>query len=156
MRVRTAGSIPGAQALVSFAVAIKVNMANPKYTGISAITGRVVSIRHATERDLFLAEKMLLKQGRKGEIPAGAEVVVAVEEDRVIGLGILRRSPEADPEARLTLYEDTKRRGIGAQVVGHLLEHAPVKIVNNVDRAPQRADATVRRRRRKIWQPRTT
>lgn len=130
-------------------------MPNPKYTGISAITGRIVFIRHATERDLFLVQRTLKGQGRREELPADAEVVVAVEEDRIIGLGVFHRSPGADPEAQLTLHEDTKRRGIGAQVARHLLEHAPVKMVNDVDRALQRAGATVRRRRR-IWQPRTT
>lgn len=130
-------------------------MPNPKYTGISAITGRTVSIRHATERDLFLVQRELRRQGRREEIPAGAEVVVAIEEGRVIGLGILHRSHGADPEARLTLYEDTKRRGISAQVIGHLREYAAVKIVNDRDRAPHRAGARVRRRRH-TWQPRTT
>lgn len=128
-------------------------MANPKYTGISAITGRIVSVRHATERDLFLVQRDLKR--RKDELPAGAEIVVAVEDARLIAFCILRRSPGEDPEVRFTLYEDTKRRGIGARVVGHLLEHAPVKMVNDVDSALQGAGATVRRRR-KIWQPRTT
>jgi len=128
-------------------------MPNPKYTGISGITGRTVSIRHATERDLFLMQRKL--KGRGEEVPAGTEVVVAVEDDRIIGIGVFRRAPGTDPKARLTLYEDTKRRGISSQVVGHLLEYARVKIVDDVDRAPHRAGAMVRRRRQ-TWQPRTT
>ncbi len=103
-------------------------MPNPQATGISGITGRTVYIRHASEWDRFRVRQKLRREGLSGELPAASQVVVAIEEDRIIGIGILRTT-SADATACLLLLEDAGRSGIGAQVVRHLLDHSPVKTV---------------------------
>ncbi len=103
-------------------------MLNPKLTGISGITGRIVYIRHATDWDVIMIAKRLGYEARF----AADNAVVAVEEDRIIGFAILDKL-EAMPGNReagcVTIFEDNRRRGIGASIVRHLLEYRPVKTI---------------------------
>jgi N-acetylglutamate synthase-like GNAT family acetyltransferase len=104
-------------------------MANPRLTGISSITGKTVSIRHATDADLIEIRDYLVAHGGEGLHLSGEDVVVAAEDDRIIGFGVLERG-SAPPEAGcVTIVEDGRRRGIGASIVKHLTDYAPVGTV---------------------------
>ncbi len=98
-------------------------MSDPQKTGISGITGKMVTIRHATESDLVDVEEYLRKHHTDSDLKL-AEVVVASEERRIIGFGILKKENEA---GCVSLFEDSRRKGIGSTIIKHLQEHAAVK-----------------------------
>jgi len=108
-------------------------MPNPKMTGISNITGKTVYVRHATSGDMFIMGKSLKLAETSFDGIASDNVVVAMEEDRLIAFAILKQPVPAPGEMTaagcVTLFEDNRRRGIGALVVAHLMEYAPVKTV---------------------------
>jgi hypothetical protein len=90
------------------------------HTGISSITGKVVSIRHATERDLISIGEYI----ERHHVPCsleGAEAVVAVEEDRLIGFGILQRDGLTPC---ITVRELRRRSGLGPLIAEHMMGHA--------------------------------
>ena len=103
-------------------------MPNPRLTGISSITGKTVYIRHATERDVVNMQHHLKRYGQEGQSLAQSDVVVAAEEDRIIGFAILEKGHGVDADC-VTVIEDARRRGIGAPVVRHLMEYAHATIV---------------------------
>jgi len=108
-------------------------MGNPKMTGISSITGKTVYIRHATDWDVFMIGRTWKRLEKDEALFNRENVVVALEEDRIIGFAILE-SPVPAPGGTkdtgcVTIFEDSRRRGIGAQVVSHLMKYAPVKTV---------------------------
>jgi hypothetical protein len=95
-------------------------MSDPYRTGISKITGKMVSIRHATERDLVDIGEYVRRH--KGACAlAGADAVVAVEEDRMIGFGILQRSGSTPC---ITVRELRRGSGLGPLIAGHMMEYA--------------------------------
>ena len=95
-------------------------MGDPRKTGISGITGKMVIIRHATERDRVLVEQYLLsKEGNAGI--EESEVVVATEQERIIGFGILKKS---DGAGCVSLFEDSRRKGIATAITNHLVQFA--------------------------------
>jgi N-acetylglutamate synthase-like GNAT family acetyltransferase len=100
-------------------------MPDPRKTGISSITGKIVTIRHATETDLVNVGEYLKKNHADSELN-NAEVVVAAEDNRIIGFGILKKAESA---GCVSLFEDSRRKGIGSSIVKHLLEFAPLKKV---------------------------
>jgi N-acetylglutamate synthase-like GNAT family acetyltransferase len=100
-------------------------MPDPRKTGISSITGKVVSIRHATTGDLVDVAEYLSRHHADSDL-SNAEVVVAAEDRRIIGFGILKKGNDA---GCVSLFEDSRRRGIGSSIVKHLMEYAPVKRV---------------------------
>ncbi len=100
-------------------------MSDPRITGISSITGKMVSIRHATGRDLVLVEEYLVKNHANTDT-VNSEVVVAEEDERIIGFGILKQE---NGEGCVSLFEDSRRKGIGSSIVKHLLEYTPVRKV---------------------------
>jgi hypothetical protein len=59
-------------------------------TGMSKITGKLVTIRHATGRDLVGIREYLQKH-HGGCLQRDADVVAAAENDRLIGFGIVQR-----------------------------------------------------------------
>ena len=103
-------------------------MPNSRLTGISSITGKTVYIRHATEWDVVNIKDYLKRYGQKERDLTQSDVVVAAEEDRLIGFAILEKGRESDADC-VTVIEDTRRRGIGAPIVRHLMEYAQVKTV---------------------------
>lgn len=104
-------------------------MRDPRITGISAITGRIVSIQHASGIDReIIAEKAAAAGGRSLDLTT-ADIVVAVENERPIGFAILERGEGDGRTPRLTHYEHGRRRGIGRLILQHLLEHSKVKTV---------------------------
>ena len=98
-------------------------MSDPRKTGISGITGKMVTIRHATESDRVDLEEYLRKHHADADL-RNAEVVVASEDRRIIGFGVLKKEKEA---GCVSLYEDSRRKGIGSTIVKHLVEYAGVK-----------------------------
>jgi len=93
---------------------------DPCLSGISRITGKMASIRHATERDLIDIREFL----ERHRVPCsleGADAVIAVEADRMIGFGIVQRSGSAPC---ITVRELRRGSGIGPLIAGHLMEFA--------------------------------
>jgi hypothetical protein len=80
----------------------------------------MVSIRHATNRDLITIAEYIDRH----HVPCtleGADAVVAVEEDRLIGFGILHRDGLTPC---ITIRELRKGSGLGPLIAGHMMEHA--------------------------------
>jgi citrate lyase synthetase len=100
-------------------------MADPRKTGISSITGKMVFIRHANDTDRVIIEEYLKKSTSEVNLE-NAEVVVAAENDRIIGFGILKKENGA---GCVSLFEDSRRRGIGSTIVNHLVEFSSVSRV---------------------------
>jgi N-acetylglutamate synthase-like GNAT family acetyltransferase len=105
-------------------------MKSPKLTGVSSITGKTVYIRHATESDMVEVRAYLYLHNQKLSQPKlmRSEIVVAAEEDRMIGFGILEKS-EDNSAGCVAIFEDGKRTGIGASIARHLMEYAPMKTI---------------------------
>lgn len=102
-------------------------MGNPKATGISNITGKTVYIRHATEWDkVVLGERLTQRQKDVLNI-AESEIVVAAEEERIIGFGVLEKVH--DGAGCLTIKGNARGREIGPFIIRHLLEYAPMKTI---------------------------
>lgn len=102
-------------------------MSNPKLTGISSITGKTVTIRHASESDMVFIREKLGKHGLNEDDLHHSRFVVADEEGEIIGFGRLYRTDEDRDTGCVVVMESRKRRGIGASIVRHLIEYAPVK-----------------------------
>jgi N-acetylglutamate synthase-like GNAT family acetyltransferase len=100
-------------------------MPDPRITGVSSISGKIVTIRHATTADVVVVEEYLKRHHADSELD-NAELVVAAEDRRIIGFGILKKKNE---EGCVSLFEDSRRKGIGSTIVKHLMEFAPVKKV---------------------------
>lgn len=100
-------------------------MSDPQKTGMSSITDKMVVIRHATDTDRVRVEEYLNKHG-KSENLNDAELVIAAENERIIGFGIMKKEQDA---GCVSLFEDSRRKGIGSSIVKHLLSHEPLKRV---------------------------
>lgn len=100
-------------------------MSDPRNTGMSGITGKIVAIRHATGSDLADLEEYLKKNHGDSDLN-NAEVVVASEARRIIGFGILKKEND---QGCVSLFEDSRRRGIGSTIIKHLMEHSAAKRV---------------------------
>ena len=109
-------------------------MANSKATGISTITGKTVYIRHATEWDMVVLGERLTQRQKDSLTFSQPEVVVAAEEDEIIGFGILEKV-ENDVGC-LVLKGAARRHEIGSFIVRHLLEYAPMKTIYAVSDRP--------------------
>lgn len=102
-------------------------MANSKATGISKITGKTVYIRHASEWDMvILGERLTLHQKDVLNLEE-SDIVVAAEEERIIGFGVLEKAREG--VGCLTVKENSRGREIGPFIIRHLLEYAPMKTI---------------------------
>lgn len=97
-----------------------------KETGISAITGKSVMIRHATGSDMVFIEESLKEHGIAVVDLQAFQFVVAAENSDIIGFGGLRRTGDVCDIACAIVVEKRRNRGIGAAIVGHLIEYAPV------------------------------
>jgi N-acetylglutamate synthase-like GNAT family acetyltransferase len=104
-------------------------MPNPKLTGISSITGKIVTIRHATESDMVFVKENLKKYHLDADDLDPSQFVVAAENNDIIGFGRLRKTGDIYDIGCVVVVEQRQRRGIGASIVRHLLEYAPVSAV---------------------------
>ncbi|MCL5024708.1 MAG: GNAT family N-acetyltransferase [Nitrospirae bacterium] len=100
-----------------------------KVTGISDITGKTVKVRHATEADMASIEDQLRKNAMSAVNPDFREFVVAVEDGHIIGFGRLRKAGKFYQLGCVAVLEEMRNRGIGALIVRHLIESAPVSLV---------------------------
>jgi len=107
-------------------------MSNPRLTGISSITGKTVYIRHATEGDVVNVKDYLKRHRQEERDLTQSDVVVAAEEDRIIGFALLEKGRDGIADC-VTVIEDTSRRGIGAPIVRHLMEYARVRTVYSAE-----------------------
>ena len=107
-------------------------MANPKMTGISSITGKTVTIRHATETDMVFIAETLKKNRMDEDDLSHTQFVVAEENDDIIGFGRLRKTGDAYDIGCVFVVESGRKRGIGASIIRHLIEYAPVNSVYTV------------------------
>jgi N-acetylglutamate synthase-like GNAT family acetyltransferase len=98
-------------------------MSDPRKTGISGITGKMVVIRHATDTDRVRIEEYFKKHGTADDL-GDADLVVATEEERIIGFGILKKENDA---GCVSVFEDSRRKGIGSTIVKHLMAYEPLK-----------------------------
>lgn len=95
-------------------------MSDPYRTGISGITGTLASIRHATAWDLVeIREYVKRHKGACGL--EGADVVVAVQDDRLIAFGIMQRTGLTPC---ITIRERRRGKGLGPLIARHLMEYA--------------------------------
>ena len=108
-------------------------MPDPRKTGISSITGKMVSIRHATSADLTRVERRLKRLHADSDL-VNAEVTVASEDERLIGFGILRKEKDG---GCVSLFEDGRRKGIGSSIVKHLMEYADITTLHNAQGEPR-------------------
>jgi hypothetical protein len=95
-------------------------MTDPKRTGISSITGKVVVIRHATETDLVRINESYNQDGMTNL--SNADVVVALEGNRIIGFGVLKKENDA---GCMSIFEDSRRKGIGESIKNHIMAIDP-------------------------------
>lgn len=110
-------------------------MRDAQRTGISAITGSIVNIRHATEADRYIdryeAARHSVARGASID-PERDEIVVATQEGkkrRLLAFAALSFDDAGGrpEEGRLTVVEKGRVRGMGKIVAQHLVEHAPVR-----------------------------
>jgi N-acetylglutamate synthase-like GNAT family acetyltransferase len=97
-----------------------------KETGISAITGKTVVVRHANDSDMVFIEENLKKNGLVIADLRAFQFVVAAEESDIIGFGGLRQKGDVCDIACVVVVEKQRKKGIGASIVKHLIEYAPV------------------------------
>jgi acetyltransferase (GNAT) family protein len=95
-------------------------MLDARKTGISSISGKIVVIRHATDRDRVIVEEYLRNNGPDAGTD-GSEIAIALENERIIGFGILKKEREG---GCVSLFEDSRRKGIASPIVKHLMEYA--------------------------------
>ncbi len=97
-----------------------------KKSGMSAITGKTLAIRHATESDMVVIEESLKKYGPPIPDLGAFQFVVAAEDGDIIGFGGLRQRGDVCDIACAVVREKHRNRGIGAAIVNHLIEYSPV------------------------------
>ena len=100
-------------------------MSDPGKTGISNITDKMVVIRHANDTDRVRVEEYFKAHGNADDL-GNADVVVAAEEGRIIGFGVLKKEHDA---GCVSIFEDSRRKGIGQTIVKHLMAYEPLKRV---------------------------
>ena len=102
-------------------------MGDARKTGISAVTDKIVYVRHASPIEREIIARQLSVSGPASAL-AAADLAVAVEDERLIGFAVLQPA-DREGMACLALVEEGKRRGIGGMVLKHLLKYAPVSKV---------------------------
>jgi len=99
---------------------------SPKVTGISDITGKVVTVRHATEADMgFIEEKMKEYHFDTQNLDYG-EFTVATENGNVIGFGRLKKTDTIYEVGCILVIEGKSGKGVGQLILKHLMEYVPV------------------------------
>ena len=110
-------------------------MASSKLTGISNISGKTVYIRHATEWGMVMLAQYLNEDTNNVLDHSEPEVVVAVEDNRIISFGILQKA-NADTGC-VTVKEDEGQSRIGTYIVRHLMEHSSMKNIYVASNKPE-------------------
>jgi hypothetical protein len=103
-------------------------MRNPRETGISGITGKVLYIRHASESERIDIADILKKRAGKFLDISEADIVVASQEAQLLGFAVLTKNV-GGMSGRLNLYESGRRRGFSREMLRHLFDYSTVKHV---------------------------
>jgi hypothetical protein len=103
-------------------------MRNPRETGISGITGKVLYIRHASESERIDIADILKKRAGKFPDISEADIVVASQEAQLLGFAVLTKNA-GGVSGRLNLYESGRRRGFSREMLRHLFDYSTVKHV---------------------------
>lgn len=106
---------------------------DPQETGISDITGRNVTIRHANDWDLVELREYLKTHGRDEAEIGDAEVVVAAEQGHLLGFGILKKGRSVNNAYCLSITEMSGHEGMGVAIVQHLLDYVSVDTIYTSD-----------------------
>jgi hypothetical protein len=93
--------------------------------GIVSVAGKIVYIRHATEWDLNTIQNESRVRWQELASIAPERVVVAAEEDSIIGFGIVGK-PSEEGAVSVTLFEKRNRGSIGPSIVRHVLANEPM------------------------------
>lgn len=86
----------------------------------SGLIGKVLYVHHATDRERTDVQDLFLRADL-----ADADIVVATEGTEIQGFAVLRH--DGRRSNCLVLKEMSGHRGIGRQVLRHLLRHRPVR-----------------------------
>jgi hypothetical protein len=105
-------------------------MRNPRETGISSITGKMLIIKHASESEqIDVADIMKKRAGESLELSRD-DIVIASLGERLLGYAALMRdAPERDG-GYLSLSDGRLQRGITRQMLRHLFAYSEVKDVS--------------------------
>jgi len=111
-------------------------MNSTKLTGISSITGKTVYIRHASEWDKIMLEHYLNDDMKEVVGSSKSDVVVAVEEGKIVGFGVLH---EVNTEIGcVTMQRSGGLRGVDTYILRHLLENASIKKIYIKSKKPEK------------------
>jgi len=101
----------------------------PKGTGISDITGKIVKVRHATEADMGFIVEYLEKHRFDTENLHYDQFVVAMENEKHIGFGRLKRTGEKYEIGCVIVIDEMKNEGVDSLIIKHLIDFSPVKMI---------------------------
>ncbi|MEW6117583.1 MAG: GNAT family N-acetyltransferase [Nitrospirota bacterium] len=102
---------------------------SPAETGVSEITGKRVTVRHATEADMPFIEEKIHRYGFDDHNLNHRQFVVAAENGAIIGFGRLQQIGELYHIGCVAVVEERRGMGIGSLIMQHLLDIAPVDMV---------------------------
>ena len=104
-------------------------MRNPRETGISSITGKVLTIRHANESEgIDVADIIRRRTGETLDISRD-EIVIASQGNRMLGFAVLKKDAKRKGSGCLRLVDGRLHRGIGREMVRHLFDYSGAKDV---------------------------
>lgn len=104
-------------------------MRNPRETGISSITGKVLTIRHANESEgIDVADIIKRRTGETLDISRD-EIVIASQGERMLGFAVLKKDAREKGGGCLHLVDGRLHRGIGREMVRHLFDYSGARDV---------------------------
>jgi uncharacterized protein YrrD len=104
-------------------------MRNPRETGISSITGMMLTIRHANESEgIDVADIIKRRRGETLDISKD-EIVIASQGDQMLGFAVLKKDARENGGC-LSLSDGRLQRGISREMLRHLFDYSSVKNVS--------------------------
>lgn len=97
-------------------------MLTSQRTGISSITGKTLLVRHATDSDKVLAAEFLKRHRKTYDLSGSENIVVARQEDRILGVGLLQKAGDSDC---IIVLEDRGKHGLHNAIMSQLTQDAP-------------------------------
>jgi len=103
-------------------------MRNPRETGISGITGTMVTIKHANESERIDVADTLKKQRGETLDLSGDDIVIAAQGDRLLGFAVLKKD-SGGRVGFVSLSEGKLHQGIGREMLRHLFEYSSAQYI---------------------------
>ena len=103
-------------------------MKNPRETGISSITGKMLTIRHANESERIDVADILKKRAKETLDLSKDDIVIASQGDLLLGFAVLKKDARGRGGC-LSLSDGRLHRGIGRAMLRHLFDYSAA---NNV------------------------